>query len=271
MEQRSPPRPRPATPDDGSAGPLQPRFDWALFLDIDGTLLHITDAPELAEVSDHLRAVLAALLPRFEGAIALISGRRLDSIDRLFAPLRLPAAGLHGLEHRGPNGDVRRLGAPEALNPWRDALAAFARDNPGVTLEDKGRAVALHYRRAPENAAAARHLVGQLMARHGSGLRVIDGKMVLEIKPALADKGHAVRGFLAEPPFRGRRPVFIGDDTTDEDAFAVVNALGGDSICVGDRPGTHARFRLADVDAVVAWLDAMPAALDRLEPRKHRR
>lgn len=255
------PQPQPLDGTNGLRGPLRPETGWALFLDVDGTLLHFADRPECVEVSDHLRAVLAALLPGLGGAIALISGRRLGDIDRLFAPLVLPAAGLHGLEHRNAEGVVDVLGRPEMLDPLRGPLSGFAGMHAGVQLEDKGRAIALHYRRAPEQGAAARHLVGQLLARHGEGLRVIEGKMVLEIKPALADKGQAVRGFLAEAPFRGRCPVFIGDDTTDEDAFVAVNALGGYSIRVGDLPGTQARFRLADVDAVIAWLENLPAAL----------
>lgn len=257
-----PPQPQPFDRADERCGPLRPDIAWALFLDVDGTLLPIARRPESVEVSDHLRSVLTALLPRLNGAIALISGRRLRDLDRLFAPLALPAAGLHGLEHRNAEGNVDIVGRPESLDPWREPLSVFARANPGVQLEDKGRTLALHFRRAPDKATAARRLVGQLLARHGEGLRVIDGKMVLEIKPAIADKGQAVRSFLTEVPFRGRRPVFIGDDTTDEDAFLAVNALGGYSICVGDLPGTQARFRLADVDAVIAWLESLPDALD---------
>jgi trehalose 6-phosphate phosphatase len=134
-----------------------------------------------------------------------------------------------------------------------------------VLLEDKGRALALHYRLAPQAEIAARLLVGKLTQGDQERLRVIEGKMVLEIKPRLADKGAALAAFLGERPFLGRRPVFIGDDVTDEDAFVESNRLGGLAVCVGDLPGTAARYRLPDVKAVVAWLEGLPAALARAE------
>ena len=143
----------------------------------------------------------------------------------------------------------------------RRALSDFAAAHPGVLLEDKGRTLALHYRRAPQAESAARRIVGELTRDQQERLRVIAGKMVLEIKPRLADKGAAVKAFLAEPPFAGRHPVFVGDDVTDEDAFAVVNRVGGYSVCVGDLPSTAARYRLPDVNAVVAWLESLPAVL----------
>lgn len=261
MNESSSPQPEPLRRRDGTSRPLRPSRGWALFLDVDGTLLHLADTPEAVEVGEHLRGVLRALQPLLGGAIALISGRRIEDLDRLFAPLRLPAAGLHGLEHRGADGRTRMLGDPGMLDSLRRPLAEFAAGHEGVLLEDKGRALALHYRRAPDLAAACRRLVARLMARGGRGLSVIDGKMVLEIKPRLADKGEAVRGLLAEPPFAGRTPVFIGDDATDEDAFLAVNALDGYSVRVGDYPNSKARYRLADVDAVVAWLESLPRVL----------
>ena len=261
MKSIPPPQPAPTGRNRRHAPEPRPDPSWALFPDVDGTLLHLADTPEAVEVSEHLRGVVQALLPLLGGAVALISGRGLDDLDRLFAPLKLPAAGLHGLEHRGADGRSRMLGDPGMLDAWRRPLADFAAAHNGVLLEDKGRALALHYRKAPDLAAECRHLVAQLTARHGEGLRVIDGKMVLEVKPRLADKGEAVRCFLAEPPFAGRRPVFIGDDVTDEDAFLAVNALDGYSIRVGDYPNSRARYRLADVDAVIAWLESLPRAL----------
>ncbi len=247
--------------DPATGGTLTVADEWAMFLDVDGTLLHIAETPSGVKVSDHLRDVLARLAPATGQALALVSGRPLATLDRLFAPLLLPAAGLHGLEFRGPTGDVRSLGDPLLLDPLRLPLAAFADAHPGVIFEDKRRTLALHYRRAPQAAEAARRLVQKLTARHGDGLQVMDGKMVLEIKPRLADKGGAVVAFLREAPFRGRRPVFIGDDVTDEDAFQVVNDLGGHSIRVGDGQDTQARYRLPDVDAVIGWLELVAARL----------
>lgn len=256
----------PVAPRDPATGQVvEAAADWALFLDVDGTLLPIAETPDGVEVSDHLRAVLARLAPLYGHALALISGRPIAELDQLFAPLALPSAGLHGLERRDAAGRIRRLGEPAWLDALRRALGDFAAAHPGVLLEDKVRTLALHYRRAPEAEAAARRAVAELIGGDDQRLRVIEGKMVLEIKPRLADKGAAVAAFLGEPPFAGRRPVFIGDDVTDEDAFAVVNRLGGTSVRVGDLPGTAARYRLPDVNAVVAWLEALPATLAKTD------
>lgn len=240
---------------------LRPSSGWALFLDVDGTLLHLADTPEAVEVSDHLRRVLTDLAPVFGGAVALISGRRVEDLDRLFSPLCLPAAGLHGLEHRAADGTVRMLGDTAMLDPLRGPLRDFANAHDGVILEDKERALALHYRRAPQVEVLARQFVADLAGRRPENLRVIDGKMVLEIKPRLSDKGAAVRSFLDEPPFEGRLPVFIGDDVTDEDAFRAVNALGGHSIRVGDGRDSQARWQLSDVNAVLEWLASLPGMI----------
>jgi len=235
--------------------------DWALFLDVDGTLLGIADTPDAVEVSDHLRAVLASLAPVLEGALALISGRPIAELDRLFAPLVLPAAGLHGLEHRNFAGRTQQFGQAESLDELRGPLGEFVASHAGAILEDKGRTLALHYRRAPGVERDARALVERLVSGREQELRVVNGKMVLEIKPRLSDKGAAVEMFMAEPPFTGRRPAFVGDDVTDEDAFLVVNRLGGHSIRVGDPSGTRARYRLPDVAAVVEWLESLTEGL----------
>lgn len=234
---------------------------WALFLDVDGTLLEITDPPDAVVVPDGLTSVLETLAASLGGALAVVSGRRLDDLDRLFAPLHLPAAGIHGLERRAADGRMNMLGKTETLDPFRVPLAEFAEAHDGAFVEDKGRALALHYRGAPDAETPARRLVAQLVARHDAAIRAIDGKMVLEIKPKLADKGRAVADFMNEPPFRGRRPVFVGDDVTDEDAFCAVNARGGLSIRVGDRPGSAARYLLANVDAVLGWLAGLAERL----------
>jgi trehalose 6-phosphate phosphatase len=259
--------PLPIVPRDPATGcVVEVARDWALFLDVDGTLLHIAETPAGVEVNDHLRQILARLAPLFGRAVALISGRPIAELDRLFAPLVLPAAGLHGLERRDAAGRVRRLGDPAWLDGLRPALGAFASGHPGVILEDKRRALALHYRRAPQAEAAARRLVAEVTESQQERFRVVDGKMVLEIKPRLADKGAAVAAFLEEPPFEGRRPVFIGDDVTDEDAFAVVNRLGGHSVRVGDAPETRASYRLPNVNTVVTWLESLPGALAAWAP-----
>ncbi len=225
-------------------------------------MLHIAETPGAVVVSRHLRAALERIAPRLGQAIAMISGRPIAELDRLFAPLKLPSAGLHGLERRDARGRLHRLGEAAGLDALRGPLHDFAAANPGVLLEDKGRALALHYRGAPQLEARARRLVEDLTAERADRLRVLHGRMVVEIKPCLADKGAAIAAFMTEPPFAGRTPVFLGDDVTDEDGFRVVNELGGISIRIGDGAATSARYRLADVDTVLAWLADLPERLD---------
>jgi trehalose 6-phosphate phosphatase len=229
----------------------------AVFLDVDGTLLEIAGAPDEVLVPARLLDILDRLHRRLGGAVALISGRRIAGLDRLLPVTGLPAAGLHGLERRRSDGVVVR-GATEGLpEAARRTLADLATTHRGVLIEDKGVAVAVHYRAAPEAEAAVRSCVGALMAEHAENFELLDGKMVLEIRPRGRHKGDAVASFMAEPPFRGRQPVFVGDDVTDEDGFEAVNRLGGWSVRVGDAQTTHARFRLADVSAVIDWLDRL--------------
>ncbi|HEX9808194.1 MAG TPA: trehalose-phosphatase [Alphaproteobacteria bacterium] len=240
--------------------PPRPRRDWAYFLDLDGTLARIAPTPEAAALDEGMGATLARLVAATGGAVALISGRPLAEVDRLLAPLSLAAAGLHGLERRGASGRTARArAAPAALARLRPALAKFARAHPGCLLEDKGPALALHFRGAPASEAAAEALVDGLLARDGRGLVLQRGKKVLEIRAAGDDKGAAIRRFMAEPPFRGRVPVFAGDDATDEDGFAAVNAMGGVSVRVGASPTTCARFAVASVAALRRWLGRVVA------------
>jgi trehalose 6-phosphate phosphatase len=232
----------------------------ALFLDVDGTLLAIESSPEQVVADAALRDLLVRLSRQFGGALALISGRTIAAIDRIFAPLKLPAAGAHGTELR-VNGNEGRDDASPALPP--DVIASlreFSGAHEGLLLEPKPDGASLHYRRAPELEAACRQRLQDLLERLGSGYRLIEGKMVLELVPSGASKGEAIRALMHEAPFAGRRPVFIGDDTTDEDGFRVVNALGGTSIRVGSLDGSAARHALSDVDAVRQWLVAVAEA-----------
>jgi trehalose 6-phosphate phosphatase len=239
--------------------------EWALFLDVDGTLLPIATTPDAVVVSTRLRQALRRALPAFGGAVALISGRTIATLDQLFAPLLLPAAGVHGLERRDAAGTVHRVGVVAGLDDVRAAFAVFEAAHAGVLLEDKGSAVVLHFRQAPEAAMAARRLVAGLIERRADGIRVLEGKMMLEIVSPLADKGTAIAAFMGETPFAGRRPVFVGDDVTDEDGFAMVNGLGGYSVRVGaPAEPSAATYHLADVAAVVDWLEALPGMLKAL-------
>jgi trehalose 6-phosphate phosphatase len=207
----------------------------ALFLDIDGTLLDLARTPEAVAVPDGLMTVLSRLHDVFEGALAFVSGRSLAAIDRVFAPLKMPAIGCHGVEIRGADGTLRTLAAPIPA-PVRELLQELVDAHPGTSLEDKIYTIALHYRLAPEarpalEAALQDHHV--LFATEKVTLQ--EGKAVIEAKPLGIDKGVGVRALLCEPPFKGRVPVFGGDDTTDMDVFQILPELGGTSFSVGRR------------------------------------
>ena len=244
-------RPRPDSP----SPPRLRAADIALFLDVDGTLLEIEREPGAVHVPERLCHTLADLQVATAGALALVSGRSLEQLDRLFSPLRLSAAGLHGLERRGADGEVKRAAPdPVILERARRRLAAFAEAAPGVLLEDKGLTLALHYRQAPAAARAAVAAAEAAVAASAGALVLLKGKMVCELKPPEVDKGRAIAAFMTEPPFAGRRPVFAGDDVTDEAGFSAINDLGGISIRIGDGRPTAAAFRHEDVAAVQTWL-----------------
>ncbi|MGE0257939.1 MAG: trehalose-phosphatase [Alphaproteobacteria bacterium] len=242
------------------APPLDPHS--ALFLDLDGTLLEIAPRPELVAAPEGLAELLARVARQRGGALAVISGRRIDDLDRYLRPWRGAAAGVHGAERRDAAGRIATGGnsvedrrAAAALARLRPALREIERRIPGVLLEDKGRTLAVHYRQAPEREPEIRAAVASLLRRETAALRLIDGKMVLELKPIHHDKGRAIAAFMAEEPFRGRLPVFAGDDTTDEDGFAEVNRRGGVSVRVGpESSATKAAFSLPSVAAVLDWL-----------------
>jgi trehalose 6-phosphate phosphatase len=233
---------------------------WALFLDVDGTLLEIAERPDAVRAGRRTIDILAALDGCLEHALALVSGRPINVLDRLFAPLRLASAGLHGLERRTPAGMFERASAPAPmLDEVRTAFAAFAARHPGVLVEDKELTVALHFRGAPGCAAEARAAAATLARRFDEALVLQEGKMVVELRPRGPDKGDVVEMFMRSPPFSGRRPLFVGDDVTDEAGFAAANRLGGLSIRIGDGSRSAARLRLADVAALLDWLARLAA------------
>jgi trehalose 6-phosphate phosphatase len=224
-----------------------------LFLDVDGTLVEITPTPFDTRVDEPLREMLTALATRLGGALALVSGRSLAQLDALFAPLELPAAGLHGLERRNAAGVERRVrGADPALDPVRTRLARFVDAHPGTLLEDKGASIAVHFRLAPQFAAPARAATRAELALLGDGFCLQEGKCVLEIRPSGVSKAGAIEEFLREPPFLGRLPVFAGDDLTDEGALRAVESAGGIAIAVGCR--IDGPYFLPDPAALRAWL-----------------
>jgi trehalose 6-phosphate phosphatase len=233
--------------------------DWAFFLDVDGTLLEFAARPQEVRVDADLLALLEGLRAAAGGAVALVSGRSVEDIDNLFAPLALPTAGQHGTELRAADGTLRRH-APsiEKLGRAAAELVRLTAAHAGLVLENKGMTLALHYRLAPGLRVLAEREMRIIAADLGDAFELQTGKFVVEIKPSGKDKGSAIAEFAAAAPFAGRRPVFVGDDLTDEAGFDVVNRLGGHSVKVG--PGiTLARWHLFDAAAVRRWLGSYAA------------
>lgn len=232
---------------------------WALFLDVDGTLLEIAETPQSVRVPEAVKQLLNTLSLRLDGALALVSGRTLDDLDRLFAPLRFCAAGVHGCERRETTGCIARPDInPRRLDHAREVLGDFARRHPGLILEDKGCGLALHFRRIPHLSADVDRIVRNVRERLGPDFTVQAGKCVFELRPAMWTKGASIRSFMERPPFQHRTPIYIGDDLTDEDGFAVVNERGGISIRVGNGHVTVAKHRLPGVRQVLRWLESVP-------------
>lgn len=226
-----------------------------MFLDVDGTLVPHIERPDGVAFDDALRRLLTALSDRLGGALALVSGRSIASLDALLHPLELVwLSGLHGIQRRTAEGSHR-------AGEWNDdVLAGYAEHAsgltaryPGASIEHNGPCLYLHWRAAPDAAPALTCLAEEIESALPSH-RLHRGQHGIEIRPAGIDKGEAIRHFMASPPFAGRRPVFAGDDPADEPGFAMVNAMGGISVLVGGPRETSARFGLPDVDAVLAWL-----------------
>lgn len=231
----------------------------ALFLDFDGTLARLVDRPENVRVDGHALASLARCYEALDGALAIVTGRDLASMDAFLAPHVFPASGVHGFEMRSGDGDIHRLPADlDALEQVRTTLAALAKRHDGLLLETKPGSIALHYRQRPDLGAACERWVRGALA-DAPDLRLMRGKMVVEVKAHAGDKGQAIAAFMEHPPFRGRTPVFIGDDVTDEAAFRETNARGGVSIKVGNGDSV-AGYRLADPGEVHDWLDHFAAS-----------
>jgi trehalose 6-phosphate phosphatase len=233
----------------------EPRRDWALFLDIDGTLIDIAPTPDAVVIPPELPDLLRALTGLLDGAVALISGRSLTDIDRLFAPLILAAAGQHGAELRHPDGNRHKYGEAEReLAALLPEIAKFVAERPGILIENKGMTVAVHCRQVPHYQAELGEFLTALAARAGGGLETIRGHRVFEIKPCNLSKRTAVEHFMRIAPFAGRLPVFIGDDRTDEDGFAAAQAMGGHAIRIGLDGPSRATWRLAGAPQARAFL-----------------
>jgi len=233
----------------------------ALFLDFDGTLVAFAKHPQDVRVDDWVVPTLRGLQRTLEGALAIVSGRPLHSIDAFLAPLVLPAAGAHGAERRDAAGRIERRAAEPPAGIVGCAHELVARHD-GLLLEPKPSGFAFHFRLRPELGGMCRETLAAALAREPDaalGWELLEGHCVYELKQRAVSKGHAVEAFLAEPAFAGRMPVFVGDDVTDEDGIRVAQAAGGFGIRVGAGL-SQARYRLADIDAVASWLQrAAPA------------
>lgn len=235
----------------------------AFFLDVDGTLIDIAPRPDAVVVPNGLPDTLSALAARAEGALALVSGRSLASLDDLFGAGRFAAAGVHGADIRLSAGrpSERAPGLDEAL---RRDLSTTAAEFDGVLAEDKENAVAIHYRARPEITPVLKRALVEVIGRR-QGIEIMPGHCVFEVRRQGIDKGAAVGRFMAAAPFAGRRPVFIGDDVTDEAGFRAVNSAGGIAVAVGT-PREGAQALLPDPRSVRALLTHLAA-----EPRQRRR
>ncbi len=231
---------------------------WAFFFDIDGTLVDIASTPDRIAVPPSLPPTLAHLWKRTGGAVAMLTGRSIAMVDELFAPYTLPVGAIHGSLIRHVLEPPAEVVPHPALPDIRRVLEPFVAAHPAALLEDKGSAVAVHFRLDPSLAEKAEAVVRDAVAQYGEGLTVQPGKMVFEVKPLGADKGTALDAFMASPEFAGRRPVAIGDDVTDESMFRAAVAAGGVALGVGAPRGkTAAITAFAEPEDVRRWLAAL--------------
>jgi len=233
----------------------------AIFLDFDGTLADIAERPEDVSVPLATREILARLQESTRGAVAIITGRPIETIDHFLVPLRLPVAGVHGMERRTAGGQrIDSVVDEETLAHVRVQLEAFAHAHDGVLVETKHGSLALHYRQRPELADESIAAVHAAVAGV-HGLHLLHGKMVVEVKGGKATKADALSAFMQEEPFRGRVPLFAGDDVTDEDAFNQIANLNGISIKIGEG-STAAQFRTEGTANFREWLGRLADSFD---------
>jgi trehalose 6-phosphate phosphatase len=239
------------------APPLSLVDGAALFLDFDGTLVELAETPDAIQVPPALSPLIQRLAKRLDGRLAIISGRAIRDLERHLLCSGIAVSGSHGLELRLRDGSHVPLATPRGLDHARERTARYGAAIPGLLVEEKPFSLALHYRRAPEREAEVQSFMAELA--QATGLTLQQGKMVVELRPIGADKGDAVRALMAEPEFAGARPLFVGDDLTDENAFEAAAALGGGGILVGAERATAARWRLDGVAAVAEWLEQIAA------------
>lgn len=226
----------------------------ALFLDFDGTLVDLAESPDAIRVAPDLAPLLERLRRRLDGRLAIVSGRSLADLERHVPLAGVGFSGSHGLELRLADGTALPLSLPVGLDDVRERVLRFAESRAGLLVEEKPAGIALHYRRAPAEAERAGAFMEGLAAERGFGVQ--HGNMVVELRPEGATKGDAIKAFMSEPEFESARPVFVGDDLTDEHGFEAAAALGGAGVLVGPPRDTAALYRLDSVAAVAAWLKA---------------
>lgn len=231
--------------------------DTSLFLDFDGTLVELADRPDAVSVDPDLASLLDRLAGCLDGRVAIVSGRSVAQLDAMLGPVaaRLALVGSHGAEVRVAGGEVLAPARPALLDEAEALFVATFRGEDGVIVEVKSLGVAIHYRLDPSAAARAKVLAETFAARHG--LLVQEGKMMVEVRVGGHDKGSGIAALMDGAPFAGRRPVFLGDDVTDEPGFAQVRGMGGFGVLVGASRPTEARHRLTEVAAVHGWLRAL--------------
>lgn len=228
----------------GSNRPRLPLDEAALLLDFDGTLVDIAPAPELVVVPDELRRSLARLRDRLGGALAIVTGRPLEQIDAYLPGIPYAVAAEHGaLLRRSPGGHVHRAALAEVPPEWVAEAEAFAASHEGARVERKSSGFVLHFRGAPDAGEEARELLWRCVRTASDRFHVLPAKMAWELRASGADKGDAVEALMAEPPFRGRTPFFIGDDVTDEHGIEAARRLGGGGVLVPDAFGEPADVR----------------------------
>lgn len=218
--------------------PLGPESRWALFLDLDGTLLDLCSRPERVVASREVIQLLPALQHTFDGAVVVMSGRPVRDIDRILFPLQIPCIGLHGGERRSSEGKLSQVTmAPSLLDDVRASLSTISvRRN--VDVEDKAYGFAVHLQSGSGDIDETEAAIAEIAERSDGAFRVLRGRNVIELVPRCASPGRAVRAFLDESPFLGRRPLVFGDDATNTEAFAVASHGNGVAIAVGDQAPT---------------------------------
>ncbi len=238
-------------------------LEIALLLDVDGTLVDIAPTPSEVEATPALLAALQRLVERTGGAVALVSGRTVAELDSIFSPLRLPAVGGHGAEFRPVVGQPLNVEGAPTLDPvLKRRLADIAAMDPRILVEDKGYSVALHFRLAPEHQPAIEDAVSAALAfAWPNPVEILHGKAVIEVKSSGYDKGSAVRRLMRLRPFAGRRPIFVGDDVTDETAFVVLSEFNGVGFSVG-RPLCGVDGHFAGPRQVREWLGHLAQAAE---------